>query len=163
MDSTREDLLEKLIEGITGAMRQVGRGFMGNEPALSPPQIRLLFTIASRQEGFPVKELADRTGVTSGAVTQFVDALVEKGLVSREGDPDDRRVVRLKLSETARDRYEKLKRDHVASLSRVFGVLSDDELLQLIRIFQKIGACHGGHSTDCTESGPGHRPDIQVP
>jgi DNA-binding MarR family transcriptional regulator len=157
MDTTREDLLQKFIEGITGAMRQVGHGFLRSEPALSPPQVRLLFAIASRQQGFQVTELAEKTGVTPGAVTQFVDALVEKGLVSREGDPDDRRVVRLKLSETARERYARLRSDYLASVTRVFGVLSYEELRQLIRIFEKVGAAHAGHTTKLTESSSAHR------
>lgn len=161
MKDTREDLLQKLLEMIRGVMRQVGHGFMGNEPVLSPPQVRLLFTIASRQQGFPVTELAEKTGVTPGAVTQFVDALVEKGLVSREGDPDDRRVVRLKLSETARGRYEKLRKDYLESVTRVFGVLSDAELRQLIQIFSKVGAPHGGHPEKPPACGPERHPDVQ--
>lgn len=160
MDITREDLLQKLIEGITGVMKQVGRGFMHSEPALSPPQVLLLFTIASRKEGFPATELAEKASVTPGAVTQFVDALVEKGLVIREGDPDDRRIVRLKLSEMARDHYTKLRSDYLASVTHVFGVLSDEELRQLIRLFDRVGAAHAGHSIKLTESGPAHRPYV---
>ena len=157
---TREDLLQKAIEGIRGVMRQVGHGFMGSEPALSPPQVRLLFVIASRQEGLSVKDLAEKTGVTPGAVTQFVDALVEKGLVSREGDPADRRVVRLKLSESARGHYAKLRSDYLASVTRVFTVLSDDELRQLIGIFEKVGAFQPGQAIKLAETGPAHRPHV---
>ena len=144
MDATREDILQKLIVGMMSVMKHVGRGFTSGDPALSPPQVHLLFAIANRKDGFPVTELAEKTGVTPGAITQFVDALVEKGLVSREGDPGDRRVVRLKLTAMARQRYEKLRADYLGSVTRVFGVLSDDEIRELIRIFEKINAAFGG-------------------
>jgi DNA-binding MarR family transcriptional regulator len=160
MDTAREDLLQKLFEMIRGVMREVGHSLAGIEPALSPPQVRLLFTIAGRQQGFTVTELAEKTGVTPGAVTQFVDALVEKGLVSRESDPADRRIVRLKLSEAAKAHHDKLKKNYLASVTRVFGALSDEELRQLIRILEKVDITHAGHPVKLTESGPAHRPYV---
>ncbi len=152
---TREDLLQQLFDLMRAIMRQMGR-FMMAESALSPPQVRLMFIIGGRMDGVTVTELAEKLEVTPGAISQFVDALVEKGLVTREGDPDDRRLVRLKLSDAARGHYEKLRRDYLASVTRVFGVLSDDELRQLIRIFEKVGASHG-HPVKPAESGPVHR------
>jgi DNA-binding MarR family transcriptional regulator len=142
MNKVREDLLQKLIESMMSVMKHVGRGLAPHEPSLSPPQVRLLFIIASRKDGFQVTELADKVGITPGAVTQFVDALVEKGLVSREGDPADRRIVRLKLTETAKAHYENLRKEYLASMTRAFGVLSDAELRELIRIFGKVNAVH---------------------
>jgi len=144
MDLTRDDTLQKLIVSMMSVMKHVARGFPPGGPGLSPPQVHLLFAIAKREDGFPVTELAEKTGVTPGAVTQFVDALVEKGLVSRAGDPGDRRVVRLKLTAMARQRYEKLRTDYLESMARVFGVLSNDEIQELIRIFEKIDATYGG-------------------
>jgi DNA-binding MarR family transcriptional regulator len=142
MDENREELLQQLIMGMTSVMRHIGRGLAPHEPSLSPPQVRLLFVIGSREEGFQVTELADKIGITPGAVTQFVDALVEKDLVSREGDPSDRRIVRLKLTQTAKAHYENLRKEYLASMTRAFGVLSDAELRELIRIFGKVSAAH---------------------
>jgi DNA-binding MarR family transcriptional regulator len=140
MNETREDLLQKLIEGMTSLMRHIGRSLAPHEPSLSPPQVRLLFAIGSRKEGFQVTELAEKIGITPGAVTQFVDALVEKDLVSRQGDPSDRRIVRLKLTETAKAHYENLRKGYLASMANAFDVLSDAELRELVRIFTKVSA-----------------------
>ena len=41
-------------------------------------------------------ELAERTGLTTGAVTGVVDRLEEAGFVRREDDPGDRRRVILR-------------------------------------------------------------------
>ena len=138
METIREELLQQLFVSMTTVMKHAGRGLAPHAPSLSPPQMRLLFVIGSRDEGFQVTELAEKVGVTPGAVTQFVDALVEKGLVSREGDPSDRRIVKLKLTQNARSHFEKLKKEHLASMTRLFDVLTDEELRELIRILRKV-------------------------
>jgi DNA-binding MarR family transcriptional regulator len=84
-----------------------------------------------------VKELAEVLSVTSGAVTQFVDALVEKGLVRREEDHDDRRLLRIKLTEYAHNNFKEFKKDYFESVSRVFDSLSDEEIQQLTGLLMK--------------------------
>jgi DNA-binding MarR family transcriptional regulator len=104
--------------------------------------MHVLFSIAHRKEGVSVKELAEDAGVTPGAITQFVDTLVEKRLVAREGDPNDRRVVRLKLTDRARNQFEQFRTEQLASMCSVFDVLSDEELRQLISLMTKIDNSH---------------------
>ena len=108
------------------------------ELPLSPPHLNLLFAIAHQPKGASVKDLAEFTGVTPGAITQFVDVLVEKGLVMREGDTVDRRVVRLKITPLALGQFEKFRQEHLASFSKVFDVLTEDEIKQLLALMEKI-------------------------
>jgi DNA-binding MarR family transcriptional regulator len=72
-----------------------------------------------------VAELAEAKQVSRSAVSQAVDALVDKGLVTREEESGDRRCVRLGLTELARSameaNYEANRlwmRDTMASLTR---------------------------------------------
>jgi len=134
--------MQTLIQRMMSIMRHVHHSSIPSEPPLSPPQVHLLFSIASKQEGISVKDLAERTSVTPGAITQFVDGLVEMGLVMREGDPNDRRIVRLKLTELAKSQFEHFRKDYLTSASRVFNVLSNDEIKQLITLFDKINTSH---------------------
>lgn len=134
--------MQTLIQRMMSIMRHVHHSSIPSEPPLSPPQVHLLFSIASKQEGISVKGLAERTSVTPGAITQFVDGLVEMGLVMREGDPNDRRIVRLKLTELAKSQFEHFRKDYLTSASRVFDVLSNDEIKQLISLFDKINTSH---------------------
>lgn len=89
-----------------------------------------------------MKELAERSSVTPGAITQFVDTLVERGLVAREGDPNDRRIVRLKLTELAKNQLEKFRQEHLKSMSTIYEALNDDEIKQLIKLFIKMDTYH---------------------
>ena len=142
MEKSREELLQILIRRIMSIMKYVGRDFIKSEPDLSPPQVRLLLSIGRRVDGISVSELAELNEVTPGAVTQFVNTLVEKNLVSREGDPHDRRIVKLKLTEAARNQFEKLKKEHLVSITRIFGPLSKEDLQRLIDILMKIDTSH---------------------
>jgi len=149
MPNPREDLLQTLVQRMMSVMRHVRHHGPHPEPPpgeqpLSPPQVNILFTIAHNPNGTSVKELADFTGVTPGAITQFVDALVEKGLVMREGDPADRRIVRLKVTQLAKEQFERFRRAHLASFSELFDVLTDDEIKQLITLMDKIESSHTG-------------------
>ena len=139
MKETKEDLLQKLIEQLSSVMKQIHHGMLVQEPSLSPPQARLLFAIASKKkEGISVKEMAEQANVTPGAITQFVDILVKKKLVKRYEDPDDRRIVRLIITEGAKTQLEKLRKDFLSSVVQAFDALSNDEIKQLIKLLSKI-------------------------
>jgi DNA-binding MarR family transcriptional regulator len=64
-------------------------------------QIRCLNAI-SHVEGRKMKEIALLLHVQMPALSQIVDRLVKRGLVERRDDPEDRRVIRLHLTDTAR-------------------------------------------------------------
>lgn len=142
MAKNRDELIGTAIHSMMSVMRHVRHHGPPPEPILSPPHIHLLFTIAASPDGLSVKELADRSSITPGAVTQFVDGLVEKGLVVREGDPDDRRIVRLKATELAKKKTNQFRKEHLASMSKIFEGLSDEEIEQLIALFTKMDTYH---------------------
>jgi MarR family transcriptional regulator, organic hydroperoxide resistance regulator len=139
-EPTREDLLQQIFERLFSLMKQIHRDIGPQEPFLSPPQARLVFTIAKyNEEGLSVKDLAGIVNMTPGAITQFVDVLIEKNLVKREEDSLDRRKVRLKLAPAAINRMEQFRKEFYAHAARKFDVLSIEELEHLNRLFAKIG------------------------
>ncbi len=143
MDKTREDLFQTLTQRMMSVMRHVRHHAPSPEPPLSPPHLHLLFMIGhGKDDGISVKELAERSSVTPGAITQFVDALVDKDLVARESDPSDRRIVRLKLTELAKNQLKKFRKEHLKSMSRIFDALNNDEIKQLIKLFTKLDTYH---------------------
>ena len=52
-----------------------------------------------RQDGMLVSEIADYTGNNAPAASRIIDRMVERGLVSRQADGDDKRVVRVHLTQ----------------------------------------------------------------
>ncbi len=140
----REEAIQSAIKRMGSVMRGViGQGFLFGDFTLSKAQVGILFLVAEKKEGAPVKRLVEMLGVTPGAVTQFVDALVEKGLVSREEDPDDRRILRIRLTALAESNFERFRKDYFRSLGLLFGPLNDGEIKQLAGLLGKIKVPNG--------------------
>jgi DNA-binding MarR family transcriptional regulator len=68
------------------------------EAGVSPQQYRMLKLIG--EGGERSARLAERLAVAKPTLTSTADSLVAAGLVCREAEPGDRRVVRLRLTET---------------------------------------------------------------
>jgi DNA-binding MarR family transcriptional regulator len=69
-----------------------------SEDGLTIPQMRLLWALRD-EDGLPVGALAEHLGVNPSTITGHVDRLVRQGLVRRDEDRDDRRIVRNYLTE----------------------------------------------------------------
>ena len=66
---------------------------------LTPAQERALRMITRSEEPLRMTELADHLGIVPRSVTTVVDALEEAGLVRREVDSQNRRAIRLHLTD----------------------------------------------------------------
>jgi DNA-binding MarR family transcriptional regulator len=59
------------------------------------------------QDGLPTSHLGDRLCQVGGTLTGVIDRMEERGLVRRERDPQDRRVLRIWLTDSGRQ-FEKI-------------------------------------------------------
>ena len=83
-------------------------------------------------------QLADSMHATSGRVSTLLASMEKKGLVTREADPDDRRVVRVSLTEAGREhgrRDMQEMRDAVCWIFSQMGERRTREFLDLSREF----------------------------
>lgn len=81
-----------------------------------------VFAHVPRDEGMRMSVLADRLGVTAGAVSQVIDQLERMGLVERTRDPVDGRAVRVRPTSDAEAGYEAGRRA-IAERERRWGEL----------------------------------------
>lgn len=134
--NNREELFEQLVENIRGVQQgMVGRS--QNYKSLPFGQKTALFAVCANPKT-NVKQLANKLKITSGAVTQHVEALVQAGLVKRAENPNDRRNV--VIVPTAKGRkYLKRMKDHMReNLKEIFSVATNDELEVYVRVLKKI-------------------------
>jgi DNA-binding MarR family transcriptional regulator len=68
---------------------------------MSTPQLKALLLIAE-EDRMRMRELARRLGGSFSNATVLVDRLVDRGLVERMDEPEDRRVVLVRVSEKGR-------------------------------------------------------------
>ncbi len=72
---------------------------------LTPPQFYVLATIGYLG-GVPFSEIGAKMMVTVSNLTGIVDRLEKKGIVARERDKHDRRVIHVKLTEKGKKLYK---------------------------------------------------------
>jgi DNA-binding MarR family transcriptional regulator len=70
-------------------------------------------------------DLVGRTMVTTGAITNRVDRLVERGLVERHPDPDDRRKVVVRLTPAGLAKVDEVAAPHLAIEADLLAPLSE--------------------------------------
>ncbi len=98
---------------------------------LTMPQFKLLLLIASGK-GFRVGDLALKLGVTAPTVTSILDRLVEQGLVRREDDPTDRRLVIARLTGQGRNLLQQLRVTTTTNLADCVQAMSPHDLWCLL-------------------------------
>ncbi|MCO5972228.1 MarR family winged helix-turn-helix transcriptional regulator [Actinoallomurus soli] len=97
---------------------------------------------ALRRSGAPYRktagELAEIALVTTGGITLRLDRLEKSGLVIRERDPDDRRVVYARLTDRGLEAINTVAAAHFANEKRMLAGLTDAEQRQLGRLLRKL-------------------------
>ena len=114
-------------------------------PEIAPGQkitfsrIRVLTYLAQAQgEQVSIRDLAEELGVTSGGVSQMIDSLVKSDMVCRTTSKDDRRVVYLSISESAKKRLEHISSYLHDRMERAMNRLAKDDRAQLADSLRKV-------------------------
>ncbi len=126
----------KLIEDIIRLQQQIIHTVGQHAPeawmdlSLTIGQLKsLLFIDFEGSTNF--RKLATALGVTPPSVTGIVDRLVERELVTRKEDPEDRRVLLLKTTEKGKALLAKLRASRISRMSDMLAQLSLEELSAL--------------------------------
>jgi DNA-binding MarR family transcriptional regulator len=118
----------------------IGRGFAS--AGLNAASFDVL--AALRRSGEPYRktasELASGSLLSSAGVTFRLDRLEEAGLIERQRDDRDRRVVYSQLTEKGRERIDSTIEAHLEEEHRLLAGLSQREITQLGRLLAKLEA-----------------------
>lgn len=132
-----EPSLEASLMAVARGLR---RGFAETiaHTGLAPHQARALRVIA-REGRIRPGMLAERLRIAPRSVTEVVDVLVERSLVTREPDPDDRRAMSLSLTAAGSELVGEISELRRAHTDAVFGeVLSEDEQAMLADLLGRL-------------------------
>ena len=99
--------------------------------------LHALFVNHYPEEATPA-QLADDCHVTRAAMTSRIDRLVERGHVTREVDPVDRRRILIRPAASGRQLWEKALGEGIEAENRTFAPLTDRELVQLNSLLRKV-------------------------
>ena len=94
--------------------------------------------LVHRPQAMTMGELSAALDVPLSTTTRIVDHLVKNDYALRLPDPDDRRVVRIKLSDTGRQLFEGLEQFMVARIEQVLSHFTPEEQETLLMLLRKL-------------------------
>lgn len=135
------DILEKAMDLYlrTASIIDPIRVRAWKELELTVTQLRVLFLLREAP-GMPAGALAENLRVTPPTVTGLVDRLVRMGVVKREEDPKDRRLVRNVLTEQGEEALGEVEREGRAFLTQIFERISAGQLSCLVDSLEALVA-----------------------
>lgn len=102
------------------------------------PRFDLMAQLERHPEGLKMGELSKRMMVTGGNVTGITDQLVDEGLVVREDNPRDRRAYIVKLTDTGRESFGGMAREHEHWVIEFFEGLEESDKQQLYALLARL-------------------------
>jgi len=104
---------------------------------LTSPQFYVLATIGYAGR-LPFSEIGEKMMVTVSNLTGIVDRLEEKGLVARERDAHDRRIVRVRLTEKGARLHKNTIPFFEKSIAQFFAPLDKSQQKELSSLLRKL-------------------------
>lgn len=85
-----------------------------------------------------MKELAEKTGVTTGTLTAMADRLEAKGLIRRAPNKEDRRSFLVELTDRGRERFLEHDKLHDQLTREITAALSAEEAAALVSALSRM-------------------------
>ena len=127
------DATESLAGSLTSLMKHLmmttGREFFAEmeKTGVSLTQAKSLMILIEAEKPMSVKAISDAMGLSLPGVSRSVEAMVQRGEVTREEDPRDRRCKMVSVTPRGRKLYERLMAVRIAGVRRFVEELDQDE------------------------------------
>ncbi len=101
-------------------------------------QVRLVLLLAHHDHPVAIGDLADAMGLSAASAGRNIEHLVQKGLVERTENPDDRRVKLVAICEGGRNLTESHVRAKEDAVRTLLSDLDTDQCLALIEALKPL-------------------------
>lgn len=128
-ESNVEDV-ERLIRTVSAIIKKRGREILADFE-ITPPQFNALLTLI-QSGSLTIGELGERMYLACSTATDLVDRMERNGLVARERDTSDRRVIRLKVLERGHQMLDEVMMARKRYLSSVLQKISSEDIKAMI-------------------------------
>ena len=99
----------------------------------------LILVVLDGTGPIPMQELGDHLLITSGTITYATNRIINKGLVIKVQDSEDKRKFFLKLTDVGYDTLRRVNKEHLPYISKVLGSFSGDQLDEMTETIKKLG------------------------
>jgi DNA-binding MarR family transcriptional regulator len=122
-----------------------------NEHDMSPGRFTVLMLLYDKLQGEPLPQtpadLAEKAGVTRATITGLVDTLERDGLVTREHDSGDRRMMLVHLTHKGHATLREILPGHFRRMAALMAPLSEHDRKTLVRLLNKVAGQAGALAT----------------
>lgn len=132
-----DQILDQLEPVIARQRRAVARH--GCLRAISSTHLHVLYVLEG-DGPIPMGRLAEILDVSLPNVTGIIDRMVERGLVERGRDADDRRLVTVAVTETGRGTVKEIDTIRRETLGRTLAVLTPEQQQRALQTFTDLRA-----------------------
>ena len=135
----RKNSTEKIIHNFRAIRRMIANGnrTAQKEYGITMAQASLLLLLLHEQK-MTIGDITKDLGVSKGAVTQLLDSLLEKDLLEKFQDNQDKRVFYIALSKSGRKHFKHVRKHGGKRALKLFDVLTDEEVAQFEIITSKL-------------------------
>ena len=91
-----------------------------------------------RQDGVTITELGEKLFLKASTITSLIDRMERDGLVQRQRDEEDRRVVKIYLTTRARNLKGKFPRFEEHCIEKIKPHFTQEEIQTLIQLLKKL-------------------------
>ncbi|MFS1512092.1 MarR family winged helix-turn-helix transcriptional regulator [Chengkuizengella sp. SCS-71B] len=105
---------------------------------LNPTEFAVLDLLYHKGEQ-PLQKIGEKILIASGSITYVVDKLEEKGYLSRNPNPKDRRIIYAIISEKGKKLFDEIFPKHENKIDEIVNGLSDEEKKEAIFLLKKLG------------------------
>lgn len=139
MNDTRRTLNELLVNLFNNILAIEENNLRKANVEISMTEVHILEAIV-KSESNMMSAVAKYLMVTQGTLTVSVSKLEKKGYVERIKDDEDRRVVRLLITDKAKEVLEVHDEFHAQMINKVVNELDIEEEQELLRSLQRVSA-----------------------
>ncbi len=124
------DDVERLLRTVSVIIKKRGREIL-SDFGITPPQFSALLTLIQNGD-LTIGELGEKMYLACSTATDLVDRMERNGLVARERDTNDRRVIRLRVLERGHQMLDEVMQARRKYLSGVLERVSREETTSMV-------------------------------
>jgi DNA-binding MarR family transcriptional regulator len=140
MNTENKQNIDLVVENLTAIHPLLGKSFtkaIRSKTTLTPG-ILFVMGVLVKHEKLTMSEIACRLSVPKPHVTVMIDKLISEDLVERLSDPDDRRVVYIRLNDKGIETYASVRALISMELYQKLQSLSDEQMSVLSIASQQV-------------------------
>ena len=146
-----ESIADDILASFPVLFRRISKE-KGHPSAKRPNQSLPVLGVLLHHGPMPMSDIGRKMGISKPYTTVLIDQLIEKGLVERVRDADDRRLVNIKITKDGRDSFKEFRKFAREIVMRNLSSLSSEEISAFYESMKTIRRITSGLCKDETES-----------